>query len=51
MMPTNHCCGNSRHEGHHDDQAKAGRAMQAMLKMKNLDFANLKKAHAGRPPS
>jgi predicted 3-demethylubiquinone-9 3-methyltransferase (glyoxalase superfamily) len=31
-----------------DDQEKAGRAMAAMLKMKKLDIAKLKKAHAGR---
>jgi len=30
-----------------DDEEKAGRAMQAMLKMKKLDIAKLKKAHAG----
>jgi predicted 3-demethylubiquinone-9 3-methyltransferase (glyoxalase superfamily) len=31
-----------------DDEVKAGRAMQAMMKMKKLDIATLKKAHAGR---
>jgi predicted 3-demethylubiquinone-9 3-methyltransferase (glyoxalase superfamily) len=29
------------------DAAKAGRAMQAMLKMKKLDIATLKRAHEG----
>jgi predicted 3-demethylubiquinone-9 3-methyltransferase (glyoxalase superfamily) len=29
------------------DPAKAGRVMKAMLKMKKLDIATLKKAHAG----
>jgi len=32
-----------------EDEEKAGRAMAAMLKMKKLDIAKLKKAHAGRP--
>ena len=32
-----------------DDEEKAGRAMAAMLKMKKLDIAKLKKSHAGRP--
>jgi two-component system sensor histidine kinase QseC len=31
-----------------DDEAKAHRTMQAMLKMKKLDIAKLKRAHAGR---
>lgn len=31
-----------------DDREKAGRALQAMLKMKKLDIAKLKKAHAGK---
>ena len=30
-----------------DDKAKAGRTMRAMLAMKKLDIAELKKAHAG----
>jgi predicted 3-demethylubiquinone-9 3-methyltransferase (glyoxalase superfamily) len=30
------------------NEAKAGRVMQAMLKMKKLDFAKLKKAYAGK---
>ncbi|MGC4021719.1 MAG: VOC family protein [Cyclobacteriaceae bacterium] len=29
------------------DKAKAGRAMEAMLKMRKLDIAALKKAHHG----
>ena len=29
------------------DPAKAGRAMEAMLKMKKLDIAGLKRAYAG----
>lgn len=33
-----------------DDEEKAGRAMKAMLKMKKLDIAKLKRAHAGQPP-
>ncbi len=31
-----------------DDEEKAGRAMQAMLKMKKLDIQKLKKAHTGK---
>jgi len=31
-----------------EDEAKAGRAIQAMMKMKKLIIADLKKAHAGR---
>ena len=30
------------------DRVKAGRAMEAMLKMKKLDIAELRRAHAGR---
>jgi predicted 3-demethylubiquinone-9 3-methyltransferase (glyoxalase superfamily) len=30
------------------DEEKAGRAMEAMLKMKKLDIAKLKRAHSGR---
>ncbi len=31
-----------------DEEEKSGRTMQAMLKMRKLDIAKLKKAHAGR---
>src|SRR5258708_29895641 len=32
-----------------DDERKASRAMESMLKMKKLDIAKLKKAHAAKP--